>query len=133
VITNEENLNDANSSELLSRLTLPAPVFSLPSELRPTLGKGREGRKCVLTFTFVCFTLHIAHAIVLAVTLGGVWTMDCFLAKHDCKNISISKTPDIGRCRHTVPRIFKDPSTESISQGRYNQPLAESHILGAGT
>lgn len=32
-----------------------------------------------------------------------------------------------------MPGIFENSTTESISQGRHNQPLAESHIFGAGT
>jgi hypothetical protein len=34
-----------------------------------------------LAFAFVGFALHIAHAIVLAVTLGGVRAMDWVFAK----------------------------------------------------
>ena len=76
--------NDSNSSWLFSyssRLTLPAAVLSLPTNLGPTLGKGWEGRECVLTFAFVGFALHIAHAIVLTVTLGGIRAMDWVFAK----------------------------------------------------
>ena len=35
--------------------------------------------------------------------------------------------------QRTVPRVFKNSTAEVIAKSRYYQPLAESHILGAGT
>jgi len=68
-------------------LSFPSTVLSLPSELGPTLRQGREGRKSVLALTLICLAFEIAHAIVLAITIGGVWTIDCGFAKDNCEKL----------------------------------------------
>lgn len=68
---------------ILSRKTIPAPIFIVPPDLGPALGQGGEGREGVLPAAAGLVALHAAQAVCLAVAFPCRRAVDRVLAEDD--------------------------------------------------